>query len=84
MGAGTDSRVLLSIHGDRGNVSSGPLRYDSSKRDAFAKGALDKFELELNNVGQISGIKLEQKDKKEADPWKIEFVKIYHNQNVYQ
>jgi hypothetical protein len=53
MGAGTNSHVLVSIHGDKGSVSSGPLRYDSSKREAFTKGSLDKFELELNNVGQV-------------------------------
>jgi hypothetical protein len=53
IGAGTDSNVYLSIHGEKGDNPRVPLVTSKSGKNIFEKDGLDKFDLELKDVGKV-------------------------------
>jgi hypothetical protein len=53
-GAGTDSNVYLSIHGEKGEANR--LQLYHSKGKLFENGSLDKFELETKDVDKVAGV----------------------------
>ena len=83
LSAGTDGEILLNIHGDKGEELSVRLNKSVNHKDPFEKNALDKFELDLKDVGKIDKVSIEQTGEK-AGPWKLEFVKILHHNLLYR
>ncbi len=61
MGAGTDSNVYLSIYGEKSEAKK--LQLSRSIGKLFEKGSLDKFDLDLKELGKV-GIKLNWNDLK--------------------
>lgn len=59
-GAGTDSPVFIDIHGTRGGktVSTGPLPLRNNNRNAFDRGASDKFDVPGPDMDVITHIRL--------------------------
>jgi hypothetical protein len=53
MGAGTDSNVYLSIHGEKGDNPKVPLLTSKGGKNKFEKNSLDKFDLELKDIGKV-------------------------------
>jgi hypothetical protein len=51
MGAGTDSNVYLSIHGDKSEAKK--LQLSNSRGKLFEQGSLDKIDLELKDIGKV-------------------------------
>ncbi len=53
IGSGTDSNVFLSIFGDKGDLQKVHLHTAKNNKNKFEKGGLDKFDLELKDVGKV-------------------------------
>jgi hypothetical protein len=83
MSAGTDSNVLISLHGDKGEELKVPLKTSRVKKNMFEKGKIDKFDLNLKDVGTIKKITIEHDGKKKGSTWKLEHVKIIHKNTLY-
>ena len=83
LSAGTDGEILLSIYGNQGEELKVPLNKSWNHKDLFEKNALDKFELELKDIGKITKISVEQSGKNMGS-WKLEFVKIFHHSLHYR
>lgn len=60
MNAGTDSKVQLSIYGNKTSVESMLLdsKFSKKKKNLFEKGNTDEFEIEENDVGKVKFAKI--------------------------
>ena len=75
-GAGTDSRVFLSITGDLHSVQSLELENASNRGDKFESGSDDTFEFHLPPLGNILGIKIMHDNFGSNSAWHLQDVEI--------
>ena len=59
--SGTDSTVRIVLHGDSGN-STQPRVLDNVFRDDFEQGAIDKFSIRDEDVGDIAWVEVWRDD----------------------
>ena len=74
-GAGTDAGVFVELLGERG-ATSGPraLLPSPPSAAAFARGAVDAFELRLPALGELSALRVWTDGR--GAPWHLDFVAV--------
>ncbi|XP_022288265.1 polyunsaturated fatty acid 5-lipoxygenase-like [Crassostrea virginica] len=81
--SGTDSTVRIVLHGDSGN-STQPRVLDNVFRDDFEQGAIDKFSIRDEDVGDIAWVEVWRDDFGVAANWFVETIiverkgKLFH------
>lgn len=76
-GAGTDSDIMLSVYGEKGELVDLELAKSETNKNPFEAGQTDVFTLNnLKNVGKIKKINLKMEPKGEGVDWKAETVEI--------
>lgn len=81
--SGTDSTVRIVLHGDSGN-STQPRVLDNVFRDDFEQGAIDKFSIRDEDVGDIAWVEVWRDDFGVAADWFVETIiverkgKLFH------
>ncbi|KAI4894673.1 hypothetical protein NFI96_015585 [Prochilodus magdalenae] len=72
-GAGTDASVLLQIYGERGK--SDEMRLDN-KTDNFEQGQLDKFMIELPDLGKLTKLRVWHEKRHPFAGWHLSRVTL--------
>jgi PLAT/LH2 domain-containing protein len=73
---GTDAAVFLQLIGARATSDEHQLKPVPGQRDPFEKGQLDRFRLEIDDVGWIDAIRLFHNNAKKRPGWFVESVKV--------
>ncbi|XP_048065057.1 lipoxygenase homology domain-containing protein 1 isoform X2 [Megalobrama amblycephala] len=72
-GAGTDASVLLQIYGEKGK--SDEMRLDN-KTDNFEQGQLDKFMVELPDLGKLTKLRIWHEKRNPFAGWHLSRISI--------
>ncbi len=79
-GAGTDANVFIEIHGIK--ASSARLKLDNKNiKDQFESGKVDKFDVNLPDIGEPKRIKIGHDNKGSFAGWHLEKVVLENNLN---
>ena len=84
LSAGTDAEVFISIFGDKAILTDLPIKQSLNNKDPFERAKLDKFVIEEKNVGKISKINIGHNSDKTGSSWKLEYVQITIEKEVYR
>ena len=76
-GHGTDAKVFITLHGDKGSSERTALREDP---DNFQEGSEDVFAVESPALGELTKIDIEHDDSQAASAWYL--VKIVVRDNI--
>lgn len=83
MSAGTDSNVFITLVGEKGELANLQLK-NPDRNNLFEKNNLDLFVLDkLVDIGKLKKIKIGHDGLTKGSSWKLEFVKVFYNSNVY-
>nr|XP_055024965.1 lipoxygenase homology domain-containing protein 1 isoform X1 [Misgurnus anguillicaudatus] len=75
-GAGTDANVFLTIYGDLGDTGERKLRKSESSSNKFERGAVDKFNIEAVDLGQIFKIRIRHDHSMAGADWYLDQVEV--------
>ncbi|XP_076859680.1 lipoxygenase homology domain-containing protein 1 [Brachyhypopomus gauderio] len=75
-GAGTDAKVFLTIYGDMGDTGERKLSKSETNKNKFERGAVDKFNIEAVDLGQVFKIKIRHDNSLPGADWYLDQVEI--------
>lgn len=76
-GAGTDSDVMMTLIGAKGDSGARLLESPTGK-DVFERGQTDHFEVECGDLGEITAVKIANKGKGMFSAWHLARVEVTH------
>ncbi|CAF0768261.1 unnamed protein product, partial [Didymodactylos carnosus] len=74
--AGTDADVYLKIFGTKGDSDVVQLKNSETNKNKFERNKIDKFILELSDLGKIRAIKIGHNGKGVGSGWFLDYVEI--------
>jgi hypothetical protein len=74
-GAGTDAQVTIQVYGNLGKTDIIPLGNDT---DNFEQGEVDKFKVELSDIGTPYKLRVEHNNANLFPGWHLEKIKLEH------
>ncbi|CAF0989858.1 unnamed protein product [Brachionus calyciflorus] len=83
LSAGTDAKVMLDIYGSSGELLDVQLKNPSNNEDPFERNAINKFELNLKNIGKIQKLAVMTDGSGSGSSWKLAYIKIFDSKYIY-
>ncbi|XP_062409544.1 lipoxygenase homology domain-containing protein 1-like [Sardina pilchardus] len=75
-GAGTDASVFITIYGDLGDTGERQLSTSATNSNKFERGAVDEFNLEAVDLGQVFKIRVRHDNSFLSPDWYLEEVEV--------
>ncbi|CAB4019689.1 lipoxygenase homology domain-containing 1-like, partial [Paramuricea clavata] len=72
-GAGTDANVFITLYGKKGKTDEMQI---GNATDNFEQGQLDKFKVELANVGPLYKLRIRHDNSKSFADWHLEKIQV--------
>ena len=81
--ADTNANVLLGIFGEKADVLYAPLLFTDLNESAFDRGSVNRFHLKLKDTGTIKKIVIKHDGTGKNASWKLDYIKIIHERQIY-
>ncbi|WAR01120.1 LOXH1-like protein, partial [Mya arenaria] len=75
-GAGTDSNVFLSLHGDKGDTGERELKDSSTNMNKFERNQEDVFIVKAIELGKLVKLKIRHDNKNMGSAWFLDRVEV--------
>ncbi|XP_013416715.1 lipoxygenase homology domain-containing protein 1 isoform X2 [Lingula anatina] len=75
-GAGTDANVFITIFGDKGDSGERKLLHSETNRDKFERKQVDKFILEIVDLGKVFKMKIRHDNANLMADWYLDKVEV--------
>ncbi|XP_076139289.1 lipoxygenase homology domain-containing protein 1-like [Alosa pseudoharengus] len=75
-GSGTDANVFITIYGDLGDTGERQLSKSATNSNKFERGAVDEFNLEAVDLGQVFKIRIRHDNSLLSPDWYLEEVEV--------